>query len=84
MLGGSNLQWGFDLKIVPDNLIVYADFSDFPHENGIVLSQNGVQANHMNPLCNRHCSSWSGIINKDLSLYKFCGDPKMRKGLLFA
>ena len=54
---GSNLQRGFYLKIIPDNFIVYTDFPEIPHENGIILSQKGVQANHMISLCIRHCRS---------------------------
>ena len=28
-------------------------FLEIPYENGIILFQKGVQANHMNPLCIR-------------------------------
>ena len=45
-------------------------FLKIPHENGIILSQRVVQANHMNSLCIRHCRSWSYIINKEISLNK--------------
>ena len=37
---------------------------EIPHENGIILSQRGVQANP----CIRHCRS---IINKEISLDKY-------------
>ena len=48
MLGALRFTKGFDLKIEPDNLIVYADFLEIPHENEIILSQKVFQANHMN------------------------------------
>ena len=71
MLGGSNLQRGFDLKIIPDYLIFMLIFLEIPNENGIILSQVGVRANHINSLCTRSCRSWSCIINKEISLYKY-------------
>ena len=48
-------------------------FLEIPHKNGIILSQRGggVQANHMNPLCIRHCRSLSCIINKEIRLNKY-------------
>ena len=42
--GGSNLQRGFDLTILPDYLLIFPDF--FPkvlHENEILLSQREVR-----------------------------------------
>ena len=48
-------------------------FLEIPYENGIILSQSGVQANHMNPLCIILCRSLSNIINKEkeIRLYKY-------------
>ena len=43
---------------------------EIPHKDGIILSQLGIQANHMNPLCIRNCRSKPCIINKEISLYK--------------
>ena len=46
---------------------------EIPHKNGIVLSQMGVQANHMKPLCIRNCRSYicsHAFINKEIILYK--------------
>ena len=44
---------------------------EIPHENRIIMSQKGVQVNHMNPLCIRRCRSQSSIINKEISLYRY-------------
>ena len=44
---------------------------EIPHENRIILSQKGVQVNHMNPLCIRRCRSQSSIINREISLYRY-------------
>ena len=57
-MGVQIYKGGFDLKIIPDNFIVYADLLEIPHQNGITLSKKGVQAN---PLCIRHCRSQSCI-----------------------
>ena len=43
---------------------------EIPHKNGILLSQMGVQAYHMNPLCICNCRSYPCIINMEISLYK--------------
>ena len=54
-MGGSYLQRGFDLLILPDYLLIFPNFLKILHENEIILSQRGVQANHLNPLWIRHC-----------------------------
>ena len=41
-IGGSNLQRGVDLLIVPDYLLFFLNFLEILHENGIILSQRGV------------------------------------------
>ena len=48
LLGGSDLQREFDLKIEP-NLIVYADFYEDSSCKWNDFVSKGVQANHMNP-----------------------------------
>ena len=42
LIGGLNLQRGFDLLVVADYLLIFLIFLKILHEKGIVLSQRGV------------------------------------------
>ena len=53
-MGVTYLQRGVDLLILPDYLLIFPDFLKILHENEIVLSQGGVQGNHLNLLWIRH------------------------------
>ena len=46
LIGGSNLQKGFDLLIVPDYFLF---FPKILHENGIILSQRGFEPTPWTP-----------------------------------
>ena len=46
-------------------------FLKIPHENGIILSQKGVQVNHMNPPASAIVDARTCIINKEISLYRY-------------